>query len=277
LVRGSSTAPSPTIGPAWRPLRAACRSLKSLGQLPQIVLDLLLQRPELLEITRLRELGQRLHVDDRDLRGLARLAQLLQQAIDGLQLLLDPKGLGNVQRGPAGELVLRSQVVNLVLVPQTVHQMHEVLREPRPLVAHAVPQLLQLPQLLVADLAPKALLQVGRGVHLARQVVVVAPGERLHAVRLIGRQDLCLALQQPGHERVNARSEPPDLAGIDVDGAGQLLFGEPAHGPEREHVVERRGDHVRWLLGRRGELLRVVPLVRMNDAAQGPTLTGLPR
>ena len=60
-----------------------------LGHLAQVVLDLLLQGAELLDVARLGELGERLHVDDADLGRLAGLFELLEQLVDRLQLFLD--------------------------------------------------------------------------------------------------------------------------------------------------------------------------------------------
>ena len=57
--------------------------------LAQVVLDLLLQLAELLDVARLGELGQLLHVDDADLGVLRRLFELLEQLVDRLQLFLD--------------------------------------------------------------------------------------------------------------------------------------------------------------------------------------------
>ena len=74
------------LGVSWKP-RLALLDALLLGHLAQVVLDLLLQGVELLEVARLGELRQLLHVDDADLGGLHRLFELLEQLVDHLQLL----------------------------------------------------------------------------------------------------------------------------------------------------------------------------------------------
>ena len=50
---------------------------------------------ELLDVAGLRKLGQLFKIDDADLGRFERLFELLQQAVDGLEFLLDLNGLGH--------------------------------------------------------------------------------------------------------------------------------------------------------------------------------------
>ena len=67
---------------------------------------------------------------------------------------------------------------------------------------------------------------------------------------------------------VEARAQAGDLAGIEVDRAGQLLVGQLAHAAVRQQVLEGRRDQVRRRLRRAGEVLGIVLLVGVNDAAE---------
>ena len=69
------------FGVIWKP-RLALLDALPLGHLAQVVVDLLLQGAELLEVARLDELGQLLHVDDADLGVLHRLFELLEELVD---------------------------------------------------------------------------------------------------------------------------------------------------------------------------------------------------
>ena len=93
-----------------------------LGQLAQVILHLLLQRAELIDVARLGELGEQVHVDDADAGRLAGLFELLEQLVDLLQLFLDRQRLRHGHRLVAGELVLGRQLVDLVLVAQPLDQ-----------------------------------------------------------------------------------------------------------------------------------------------------------
>ena len=105
---------------------------------------------ELLDIARLGEFGQRLQVDHADLRRLRRLFELLQQPVDLFELLLDLQRLRDGGHGAAGELVLRGQFVDLILVAQPVDQLHELPGELAALVVGPIPEPLQVVKLLLA-------------------------------------------------------------------------------------------------------------------------------
>ena len=86
--------------------------------------------------------------------------------------------------------------------------------------------------------------------------------------RFVAGQDLSLALLEHGDQRVDARAEAGDLAGIEANRAGQLFLGQLAALAEHEHVLERRRHQVGRRLRRAGKARRVVPLVRVDDAAE---------
>ena len=69
-------------------------------------------------------------------------------------------------------------------------------------------------------------------------------------------------------QRVDARPEAGDLARVEADRPGELFLGQLAVLAVHQHVLERRRDQVRRRLRRAGEPLRVVLLVRVDDAAE---------
>ena len=66
--------------------------------LAEVVLNLLLQRAELLDVARLGELGEQVHVDDADAGRLAGFFELLEQLVDLFELFLDREGLRHGHR-----------------------------------------------------------------------------------------------------------------------------------------------------------------------------------
>src|SRR5215210_2849025 len=70
---------------------AAGLLLKSLllGNLAKIILHLLLQRAELIDVTRLGEFREHLHIDDADASRFASFFELLQELVDFFEFLLD--------------------------------------------------------------------------------------------------------------------------------------------------------------------------------------------
>ena len=98
-------------------------------------------------------------------------------------------------------------------------------------------------------------------------------GERLlgplaDGLRFVAGQNLSLPLLEHRDQRVDARAEAGDLAGIEPNRAGQLLFGQLAVLAEHEHVLERRRHQIGRRLRRAGKPRRIVPLVRVDDAAE---------
>ena len=143
------------------------------------------------------------------------------------QLLLDLQGLGHGHRRAAGELVLGGQLVDLVLLAEAFDQLQQLPGERAVLVAGAIPEPFEVVELLFAHrLAGSAWpacpaassARPGRGSLRAASLCDLAG--------LVGFQDLALALAEHFHERFEAGPEAADLAGIELDGAGQLLFGQ---------------------------------------------------
>ena len=211
--------------------------------------------------------GQGLHVDHADLRGLGRLFKLLQQAVDLFQFLLDLDGLGHGHRRAAGELVLGGQLVDLVLVAQAVDQLHQLPGEGTLLVVDAVPEPLDVVKLLFLDRLAEPLRQLQRRLHRLGHVVEAAGGFLLHPLGLVGCQDLPLPLAEQFHEGLQAGPQAGDLAGIELDRPGQLLVGQLAHAAVGQHVFHGPGNQVRRRLRGTGEVLGVVALVSVDDAA----------
>ena len=60
----------------------------------------------------------------------------------------------------------------------------------------------------------------------------------LHLAGFIGLKDFALALLQHRSQIVEARPEAANLAGVDVNGAGQLLFGQPARIAVMQQMLE---------------------------------------
>ena len=119
-----------------------------LGHLAQVVLNLLLQRAELVDVARLGELGEQVHVDDADAGRLAGFFELLEQLVDLFQLFLDGERLRHGHRFVAGEFVLGGQLVDLVLVAEPLDELHQAAGERRLVVAGGVPEPLQVAKLL---------------------------------------------------------------------------------------------------------------------------------
>ncbi len=291
-----SVAPSPTIGPWWRPERDACicskmrvssfdwnsryafgviwnpRALSSMPccsrHLLQVFLDLFLQLGELFEIARLGELGQLLQVDDADLGRLGGLFQLLEEFVDRFQLFLDFQRRGHVHRRPAGEFVLGGQLIDLILLAEAFDELHQLPGERAVFVAGAIPELFQIVQLFFAHRLLERRVELVRRLRLLGRAVEILVGLRLDLAGFVGRQDLALAVFQHGPEVFQAGAEAADLAGVDADGAGQLLLGEAARAAELQQMLEGRRHHVRRRGRRAGELDGVELLVGVDDAAE---------
>src|SRR4029079_9001980 len=90
----------------------------------------------------------------------------------------------------------------------------------------------------------------------------------LHLLGFVRLQDLALPLPEDGHQRLEARPPSADRAGIEMDGAREFLFRQPAHAAVKQQVVERRRNHVRRWLRRAPKVERGVPLVSVDAAAK---------
>ena len=237
-------------------------------QLAQVVLNLLLERLELLDVSRLGELGQLLEVDHADLPGLGRFLELLEQPVDHLQFFLDLERFRDGHGRLAGELILGGQLIDLILVREASHQLQQLLGKRALLAACRVPELLEVAQLLFVHGLGKAAAQFARRPHLPGHVVKLVVGVFLYIIGFIGRQDLALAFEQERLEPLEARAQVSDLAGVKPNGAGQLFLGQPPRVPVIEHVVEHMREHVGQRRRRAGKIDRVVFLIRVDDAAK---------
>ena len=122
-----------------------------LSHLAQVVLHLLLERAELIDVARLGELREEVHVDDADLSGFARLFELLDELVDFFELFLDGKGFGDRERFLASERVFGGELVDLVFVAETFDKRDKCAGEWGLVVAGGVPESLQIAELLGAD------------------------------------------------------------------------------------------------------------------------------
>ena len=107
------------------------------GLLLNVVFHLLLQRLELVDVAGLGVLLEFLHVDDRELGRLLGFLDLLEQFVDCVELFLHLEGLGHVQLGAAGEVVLPGEFVDLVLFAEQSDDEHEANGEGIAVVADA--------------------------------------------------------------------------------------------------------------------------------------------
>ena len=82
-------------------------------------------------------------------------------------------------------------------------------------------------------------------------------------------ENLALPLVEHREQGFDAGAEAGDLAGVEADGAGELFFGELAALAVHEHVLEGGRDEIGRRLRRAREAGRVVPLVGVDDAAEG--------
>ena len=236
--------------------------------MPQQFLDLFLQLIELFHFARLGELRQLFQVDDADLSVFAGLFQLLEQPIDRLQFLFDFQGVRNVEPCAACERVLAGQLVDLILVAQPCHELHQLPGEWRPLVARLMPEPFQLANLLVVKALLKAFPQIARWLHRRALLSIRLFGVLEHLARFVFRQDLPLPLQQHGLQSLDTRPQSGDLAGVQMNRAGQLFLGQLAHAAVHQQMLERRRNQVGWRRSRAGKVVGVELLVSVNHAAK---------
>lgn len=84
------------------------------------------------------------------------LFQLLEQPIDRFELFLDFQRLRNGHGRAAGERVFAGQFIDLVFFAQSSHQLHELPRKARAIVAGLIPQPLEIANLLVSNVLHEA-------------------------------------------------------------------------------------------------------------------------
>ena len=116
---------------AWRRAVALRASLEPrfLGHLPQELVHLTLHAVEVGELFLARELAERRHVDDRGLRVLQRLLDLLEQPLDPVEFALDGERLRDGHLGASGEAMARGELVDLEPIAQARDRLHERARE----------------------------------------------------------------------------------------------------------------------------------------------------
>ena len=171
-----------------RQLIPLARELESLafGHFAHVILNLLLKRFQLFDITRLGKLGERFHIYDADLRRISRLTKLFEQPVDHLELFLDRQRLGHGHRRTAREIIFRRQFIDLVLLTQSLDQVQQLAGERRLLILDAIPQRFEVSKLLGLKLAMKRLIQRRRRLHLATQIDIRSAGAFLHPFGFIG-------------------------------------------------------------------------------------------
>ncbi len=89
-----------------------------------------------------------------------------------------------------------------------------------------------------------------------------------HSFGFVAGENLALALLEHRDESIDAGAQPRNLAGIQVNRAGELFFSKLAVLAEHQHVLHDRRNHVRRRLRGTRKPRRVVPLIGMNDAAE---------
>lgn len=119
----------------------------SFSKIAEIVLDHLLQLPQLVHVARLGVLLKRFHIDVRQLCILHCILELLEQAVDFFEFFFDLKGLLDVHLFPAGEVVLERELVDLVLVAEPTDQAHELLGRFAGVISEAVEESLKIADL----------------------------------------------------------------------------------------------------------------------------------
>ncbi len=155
------------------------------------------------------------------------------------------------------------------LSPSRLDHPHQGPGERRLIVAGRVPQPLQLANLLGLHGPVEPLAKLLRHANFAGLV-----GERQlrgppHALRFVALQYLPLAFLEHRDERLDAWPQAGDLARVEPNRAGQLLLGQLPPLAVHQHVLERGRHQIGRRLRGAGKLRRIVPLVRVNDAAEG--------
>ena len=138
--------------------------------------------------------GELVQIDDADLRVLGRFFELLEQAIDGFEFFLDFNCLRHGHRRAAGEIVLRGQFVDFVLVAEAVDQFHQLTGERRIVVSMGVPDAFQIADLLFFEGAAKTIAEVFGRRDLLASCAIIVSGCFSGSVGLVGLQDFAFSL-----------------------------------------------------------------------------------
>ena len=235
------------------------------GHLLEQLLHVPLQAGEILHLVLVGEAGQRFHVDEVNLGILGRLFQLLDQTVDGLQLILDLQRFFDRHRLLATEYVLGGEFFDLVLVSQMMIDLHQLPGETAALI-DAIPEAIQVGDLLLAYGPVKRIAQLFRRLGGLNRFSKSAGGQLLHTLGLVGLQDFLLALFEHGEQGRDARSEAGDLRRINLHRFGKLLFGEVIQRAKGHHMLERRRNHIRLLSRGHRITLRIVPQIGVDDS-----------
>src|SRR5262249_34520697 len=157
---------------------------------------------------------------------------------------------------------------NLVLLAEPLHQLQQLAGEGAVLVAGAIPELFEVVQLLLAHRLLKRLADARRRLHALGLIVEIVVGLVLDLPGFVSLKNTAFALLEHGDKGFETGAEAADLAGVNADGAGQLLLGQAARVAVEEQVLECGRDHVRRRDVRPWQVDRVVLLVGVDDPAQ---------
>ena len=179
---------------------------------------------------------------------------------------------GHGHRLAAGELVLRGQFVDLVLLAEPLDEQHQLAGEPVAVVAGAEYQsrsrsssCSSLDGLL--ERAPRASSGGLSFLAASRKRLAAASCDRVRSRTSPGSSACARRASRSSASMLGP--EPGDLAGVEADRRGPVPpRSARAASPYMQHVLERRRHQVRRRLRRAGELRRVVLLVRVDDAAE---------
>ena len=227
---------------------------------------------ELVHLPLFEKLAERLHVDQADAGVLLRLRKLPQQFVDRLEFLLHLQRLRDRELFPSCEGPLRRQFIDLVGLAEAVDQADELHAKPTLIVVLRIPEPLDLPDLLLADCPLEGVAMLCRRLHLLGSGMKSLPRLLPHRVGLVAFEDLPLAglefLDHPGERG----PEPLDLLRVEHDCFGELFFGEFVDVAELEHVLHGGRDEVDLRRPRRRDPRGVIPLVAVDDSAEGVTV-----
>ena len=119
-----------------------------LGLLAKVFGNLFLKLAKLIGVLGAGEILHLFHVDVAELPRRFGFLELLEQLVDRIEFFLDLQSLRHRHLRAAGELVLRDEFVDLVLVAEFLHELDDVFRELGVILARAVIQIFEVAKLL---------------------------------------------------------------------------------------------------------------------------------
>ena len=131
-----------------------------------------------------------------------------------------------------------------------------------------VPEPLQVADLLLLERLTKPLAQLLRRSDLLARFLVSVVGRFLDHIRFVGFENLPLAFLEHRHQRFELGPRPAIWLGSICTARASSSSDQLAQLAEGQHVLERRRHQIRRRLRRAGKPLRIVPLVRVDDAAE---------